>query len=104
MTRLVGHGQTAPGSVEFVHLLDLRDIDLEQRPAAIDQLLDELEPGSTVEIIIAEIGDGAADVVRHLHELVDGGIHLKLCGASAARSEWIAAIRNLLPAAHSTGA
>ena len=90
MTRLVGNGQTTPGSIELVYRLDLHDIDLEQRPAAVDQLVDDLHPGATIEIIQADLTSaGKTAVIEHLAELAAGGVTVKLVGPPAQLTTWL---------------
>lgn len=93
MTRVVGAGQPARGSITLVVRLDLRDLEPNQRADATGRLADDLDVGSTVEIIVADPGQHAATIAGHLAELADGGIHIKLCGSSAELHAWLTALQ-----------
>lgn len=92
MTRLVGNAREARGSIEIVYRLDLNDLDPAERPDAISALVDDLEPGSTIEIITADLGDGTGRVTQLLDELLAGGIRVKLCGPPQAVRTWLTGV------------
>ena len=92
MSRVIG-GNQARGSISIVTRLDLHDVDLEHRSTVIGELARSLDAGSTVEIIVADLGEDAAATAQHLNELVASGVHVKLCGAPGPIHDWLIALR-----------
>jgi hypothetical protein len=90
MTRVVRRAETR-GSISLRIRLDLTTIEPARRAAAIGSLTESLDAGSTVELIVAPIDDQAA-VTAHLTELVDGGIHIHLCGPPDQLHDWLSAL------------
>ena len=94
MTRLVGNAREARGTIELVVRLDLTATAPEQRTAELERLADHLDAGSTVEVIVADLGEHAATAAQHLHALIDGGVHVKLAGPPEELHAWLSAMRD----------
>lgn len=94
MTRLVGNGREARGSIELVIRVDLTATAPEHRAAALGNLTESTDAGSTVEVVVADLADAADAAAEHLRNLVAGGVHVKLCGPPDALHAWLTALQS----------
>lgn len=88
MTRLV-RGHEARGSVTLVNRIDLRAALPGHRAAATAALVDQLDTGSTVELVLPDLDDEAAAITGHVAELLHAGVHVKLVAPPGAHAMWL---------------
>ncbi|HEY0889663.1 MAG TPA: hypothetical protein VGE38_08645 [Nocardioides sp.] len=94
MSRIIGRTE-ARGSVSTIARLDLNQLEPAQRCPALANLIDELDLGSTVEIVIADLPDAGKpedSAARSLSQLVDAGVHVRLVGPPADLHRWLLAL------------
>ena len=87
MTRVV-RSTEARGSISLRIRLDLTTIEPDHREAALGELADSLDTGSTIELIVAPVDDHEL-AAAYLSELIDGGVHIALCGTPNELQDWL---------------